>query len=223
MARRGSSETLSEDVYLQLRADVLAGRLLPGEPLKPGELRLRFSVSVAVVREALTRLAEQGLARSQPNRGFAVTPISQADLTALLEARAINDAAALRASIEHGSVAWESHVLAAHHRLARTTEYDPEDSARVTDEWAAAHSEFHFTLLEACGNPILLDICARLWSATELYRRWSLTRDAGRDLPVEHDQLMRSAIDRNVETAVARLQAHMRRTADALRESKAAG
>jgi DNA-binding GntR family transcriptional regulator len=217
MARRGPAKTLTEDVYLQLRADVLAGRLSPGEPLKAAELGTRFAVSIAVVREALTRLAEQGLARSEPNRGFEVTPLSHDDLRALVEARAINDGAALRASLERGDLEWESVVIAAHHRLAHTVEFELDDPARITEEWASAHTVFHASLLQACGNGTLLDICARLWSATELYRRWSLPHDARRDLPGEHAALMTAALARDVPTATELLLAHMRRTTDGLR------
>lgn len=217
MARRGPAKTLTEDVYLQLRADVLAGRLSPGEPLKAAELGARFTVSVAVVREALTRLAEQGLARSEPNRGFIVTPLSHDDLRALVEARAINESAALRASLELGDLDWESGVIAAHHRLARTPEYEVDDPARITEDWAAAHTVFHASLLGACGNATLLDICARLWSATELYRRWSIPHDARRDLPTEHAALMTAALARDVAGATDLLLAHMRRTTDVLR------
>ncbi|MBF6605132.1 MAG: GntR family transcriptional regulator [Chloroflexi bacterium] len=218
MARRGPAKTLTEGVYLQLRADVLAGRLSPGEPLKAAEISTRFAVSVAVVREALTRLTEQGLAQSEPNRGFVVTPLSHDVLQALVGARAINDGAALRSSMERGDLDWEANVLAAHHRLAGTPEYETDDPARITEDWAAAHTMFHASLLQACGNATLLDICARLWSATELYRRWSLPQDARRDVRAEHAALMTAALDRDVPRAVERLLAHMYRTTDALRE-----
>lgn len=217
MARRGPAKTLTEDVYLQLRADVLAGRLSPGEPLKAAELSARFAVSVAVVREVLTRLAGQGLARSEPNRGFAVTPLSHDDLRALVEARAINESAALRTSLELGDLEWESGVIASHHRLSHTVEYEVNDPTRITEEWASAHTVFHANLIQACGNATLLDICARLWSATELYRRWSLPHDARRNVPAEHAALMTAALTRDVRRATELLLAHMQRTADALR------
>lgn len=216
MARRGPNKTLTEGVYLQLRADILAGRLAPGEQLKAADIGTRFSVSVAVVREALTRLSEQGLTRSEPNRGFIVTPLSPSDLRSLVGARAINDGAAIRSSIEQGDLGWEADVLAAHHRLAGTPEYEADDPSRISEDWAAAHTTFHASLLEACGNPTLLDICARLWSASELYRRWSLPQDSRRDVADEHFRLMSAALARDASGAVDLLLAHMYRTTDRL-------
>lgn len=216
MARRGPARTLTEDVYRQLRADVLAGRLSPGEPLKAAELGIRFDVSVAVVREVLTRLAEQGLARSEPNRGFIVTPLSHDDLRSLVEARSINESAALRSSLERGDLEWEGGVLAAHHRLAHTAEYESDDPARISEEWAAAHTIFHASLIGACGNPTLLEICARLWNASELYRRWSLPHDSRRDVPAEHSAIMTAALAREIPRATELLRNHMWRTTDVL-------
>jgi DNA-binding GntR family transcriptional regulator len=52
--------TLSEQVYVALRADLLRGLLQPGSKLKLSDFSARFSVSLSVVREAMARLAEQG-------------------------------------------------------------------------------------------------------------------------------------------------------------------
>jgi len=63
-----SSTTRSAFVHAQLREDVLRGVLPPGQRLRLVELAERFSVSQSVVREALTRLAEQGLAVAVPRQ-----------------------------------------------------------------------------------------------------------------------------------------------------------
>lgn len=74
MAIKGGKQTLSDDVRARLRADILSGRLLPGYRLKFPLLSARYDVSVSVLREALVRLAEQGLVQSEPHQGFVVTP-----------------------------------------------------------------------------------------------------------------------------------------------------
>ena len=81
-----------------------------------------------------------------------------------------NGGAALRLSVEHGSVSWESEVLAAHHRMASEPIYRPDDPHSRNPAWAAAHIAFHAKLIEACGSLVLLDIChrlsdARVWNA----------------------------------------------------------
>jgi len=51
--------------------------------------------------------------------------------------------------------------------------YCPDDPHRRNNNWAVAHVAFHGKLIDACGSPVLLDICRRLSGAAELYRAWS--------------------------------------------------
>lgn len=218
MSRRGEAETLALDVYQQMRADILAGRLAPGERIKPAEIRDRFDVSVGVVREALTRLAEQHLVRSELNKGFQVVSISVGELRQLTDARKVNEGAALRMSIERGDVAWEGEVLAAHHRLVRTPvyAYDDIDPEHTNEGFSAAHDQFHFVLLSSCGNAYLLDVCRRLFDAAELYRRWSTSGGKTRDAKGEHKAIMEAALDRKCDDAVALYEKHIERTAEVI-------
>jgi len=217
VAKRTGGESLAVDVYDQLRAGIFDRRFAPGERLKPAELGERFGVSISVMREALGLLAAQNLVRIERNRGFHVTTLSPDALADLTVAREINEGAALRLSIERGGVGWESEVLAAHHRMASEPIYRPGDPYRRND-WAVAHLAFHGKLIEACGNAVLLDICARLSDAAELYRAWSGAWAGGRepvrrDIAREHRELMEAALAHDAGLAVALFEAHVGRTA----------
>lgn len=218
MARRDGALTLTESVFFELRKDILSGRLAPEAPLMPGELRERFNVSVAVVREALTRLAAQGLAKQSPNYGFSVLKLSASDLENIIEARIINEGAALRLAISKGDVVWESNILALHHQLEQLPEYSADDMEHLNDHWSDLHSRFHNSLIEACGNPVLLEICSRLWNMSELYRSWSVSRDKNRPVAAEHKALMQAAITRDTDLAAALFNEHIKHTVDALTE-----
>ena len=135
--------TRTEQVYAQLRADILSGRVLPGTKLRFAELTERYDCSTSVVREGLTRLAEQGLVQSEPQHGFHVTPLSQDDLDDLTTARCEIEGLVLRMSIEHGDIAWESEVVAAHHALDRTPMESDGDPVVMSEEWTLAHARFH--------------------------------------------------------------------------------
>ena len=221
MARRNGSLTLTESVFSQLRTDILSGQLSPGSPLMPGELRMHFSVSIAVIREALTRLSEQGLAKQSPNYGFTVMNLSAAELKNIIEARKINEGAALQQAISKGDVVWESNIVALHHQLEQTPEYLIDDKGCVNDSRSTIHRQFHRALIEACDNSILLDICARLWNISELYRYWSVPRDNNRPFITEHKTLMQAVLSRDCERAVAIYNAHIQLTVDILLESNA--
>jgi DNA-binding GntR family transcriptional regulator len=216
--RKTPNRTLNESVTAELREEILTGQLLQGERLRLAELSARFSVSLSVVREALTRLTEQGLVRSEAQVGFQVTPISQEDLSDLTAARVHIECLTLQQAIESAGLGWEASVVAAHHVLARTPQMSTTDPARMSDEWAAAHRAFHRAILDGCGSRRLREIAGNLRDAAELYQRWSrtLAKNQVRDVEAEHRELLDAVVSRDADRAVASLAAHIQRTTDDL-------
>ncbi|RBQ15081.1 GntR family transcriptional regulator [Spongiactinospora rosea] len=208
-----AKQMLSERVHARLQEAILRGDYAPGEALKPQELAQRHEVSLAVVREALVRLVGEGIAVRLPNRGFAVPDFSDRRWQEIAEARSTIEPAMLRMAIERGDLDWEARVRAAHHRLARTPVYAPGEGEYYSSAWSEAHRVFHRTLLEGCGNPVLLDTFDRLWTASELARRWSAHRTPGRDGVAEHRRLEETALARDADTAAEVLTRHLTTTA----------
>lgn len=211
-----AKQILSEQMYNSVRADILHGVFGPGDPLKPQALAASMGVSLAVAREALARLVGDGLADRLPNRGFAVPSYSDLRWQQLAEARCVLEPAMLRMAIERGDLDWEARVRAAHHRLAGTPVRAAGEEFYFSDEWGAAHHDFHRTLLDGCGNAVLLETFDRLWTATDLARRWSGHFTPGRDHIAEHRQLEEAALARDPETAAGALTRHLTLTSDAI-------
>ncbi|WP_235855084.1 GntR family transcriptional regulator [Nonomuraea aridisoli] len=216
-------QMLSEQVHARLRAAILHGAHAPGDALKPQELAKEQGVSLAVVREALVRLVGEGLADRLPNRGFAVPAFSDRRWQELTEARLTVEEPMLRMSVQRGDVEWEARVRAAHHRLARTPAFAPEEGEYYSDAWAEAHRAFHRTLLEGCGNSVLLDTFDRMWTASELARRWSGHSTPHRSSADEHRRLEEAALTRDPAAAAAALVRHLSLTAAALSPESATG
>jgi DNA-binding GntR family transcriptional regulator len=220
---RSGVPTRAERVYSALRADIFGGRRRPGERLPFAELTARYEASMGVVREVLTRLTAEGLVESEPQYGFRVVPLSAADLKYLTDARATIETLVLGQAVEHGGVSWESEVLAAHHRLQRTPQMATDDPGRLSDEWTAAHADYHHALLVGCPNPRLLAIAESLRDAAELYRRWSVPpAHAHRDIAGEHRAILDAVLARDADAAAAALAAHIQATTNVLRDEAAA-
>jgi DNA-binding GntR family transcriptional regulator len=213
----GFQATRTGEVYEALRADILNSRIEPGSKLKIANLGSRFGVSLSVVREALTRLGEQGLVVANPQRGFSVIELSIKDLDDLTGTRMQIESMAVRDSVAHGGVAWEGQVVAAHHRLERTQLYiDPD---RVNPEWLDAHREYHQALVAGGSSPRLRAIANALRDNAELYRMWSRTwaHDVDRDLAAEHRSIMIAAINADADAAAEALSEHILRTTAAIK------
>jgi DNA-binding GntR family transcriptional regulator len=212
--------TLGGQVYEQLRAAILSGRLQPGQRLKVADLSAEHGVSLNVVREALNRLTGEQLVTTEPQVGFAVKNLSLDDFGDLVRVRIAIESTALRWSIENGDIAWQSKVVAAHYLLDNTPMTAPDRPQQLTYEWIRAHSSFHATLLSASGSPRMEAVTRSLSDAAELYRRWSLPL-AERNLPGEHADLMKAALAREPDSAVAALTQHISRTHHTLIENQA--
>jgi DNA-binding GntR family transcriptional regulator len=213
-----SKDTLTMGAYDQIRAELMRGSLRPGAPLRMQALSERLGVSVAVVREALTRLSEQGLVVASPQRGFRVMELSVEHLEDLTNVRAQLESLALAQAIEHGSIAWEAEVVAALHTLLATPVTSAADAA-LNGAWPIAHRHFHTALLAASGSPVLESIVAGLRDQSELYRAWSWSLAdpaTPRDIDAEHRAIADAAVARDTHRATTLLAAHLRATAEAV-------
>jgi len=211
-------KTRSAEVYTSVRTAILNGQFLPGSRLGPSVLSQQYGVSLSVVREALTRLAEQGLVVAQPQLGFQVVSISREDLLDLTSVRLDIETLALRRSVDQGDVEWRSGLLAAHYVLEHTPQYDPPDNPSLNEDWARAHAVYHAQLLSACGSLRLLEIANSLRDSADLYRRWSqpIGGDTSRDIAGEHRSILEAVQDGDANLASERLAAHISHTTNVL-------
>lgn len=203
----------TESAYAELRADLLACRLLPGTKLNIVDLTTRHGVSLGAVREALSRLTAEGLVIAEMNRGYRVAPVSEAELLDLTSTRIDIEVACLRMAIHAGGVEWESRIVAEHHRLSRTPERVVGDEHRVSDVWAEAHKDFHAALVSACDSPWRLRLRGLLYDQTERYRRLSVPAlPQERDIAAEHKALMDATLARDEKLAAKLIATHLNAT-----------
>jgi len=205
--------SLTHSAYERLRAELLSGRLQPGERLKITDLCEALSVSLSAVREALSRLTSEGLVIASPHRGFSAAPVSATDLNDLTEARVKIEGLCLKQAIEAGGVEWETRIVAAYHQLSRTPERAPDDPGRLNDAWAAAHAAYHDALVSACPNTWLLRLRDLLYAQSERYRHlseaFSVTE---RNVESEHRNIKEAVLARNADRVCELMATHIRLT-----------
>ena len=199
----------AEQAYSTIRREILACRLKPAERLKIDALSARLGTSPGAVREALSRLSAERLVVGEAWRGFSVAPVSAEDLDDLTRTRLTIETDCLRQSVDAGGIEWETHLVAADHRLARLTADVGRKSVYASDEWADAHAEYHLRLVEACGSAWLLRLRGVLFDHAERYRRLALTPRSGRDLDAEHRAITEAALARDGKRACRLLSDHL--------------
>ena len=204
------ASTVSEQAFLSLRRDVLHGEHPPGSKLKLELLQVQYGFSSSPLREALNRLAQEGLVRADERRGFRVAPISVEDMADITRMRLLIDVSALRDAIAAGDDAWEADLLASFHRLERLESRLPEGPVVLDADWVQRHRDFHRALLAACPSQRQLALSASLFDQAERYRQISgRHRQNLRRKNEEHRRLMQAALKRDADTACMLLSEHM--------------
>ncbi|HLU79741.1 MAG TPA: GntR family transcriptional regulator [Burkholderiaceae bacterium] len=147
----------SHTVYHLLKERLLSREFEPGAHLKEAALAASLGVSRTPLRQALHRLAAEGLLEQSPNQGVRVPRWSIKDVEEIFELRQLLEphAAALAARFRT-----QRHVDALHaaaRDVARHTEDGSKEAVLLRSE---ANTRFHNTVLEAAGNERLAAIVA---------------------------------------------------------------
>jgi DNA-binding GntR family transcriptional regulator len=214
--------TINEIIYLKLKDDILWGSFNAGERLRLEELRERYKVSFSSLREALSRLAGDGLVEIESHKGARVAAINLADFKDLVSVRQIVESNCLKRAIELGDDRWEAEALTAFHmyesfnRAWRSGETGNDvETLRLR---VARHNAFHSALISACDSPRLLNLRSVLSTQAERYLTLAYrTVPADPDMLLrDHEALLRAAIDRKTSLACAYLEEHIGNAAERL-------
>ena len=215
---QASKRTLAGDVYESLRSDILTCRIQPGSKIRINDLCAQLGVNLGAVREALSKLSSEGLVTAEAQKGFRVAPVSRQELADLTSTRVDIENLCLAEAIANGDVVWESQIVASLHHLSRLPERDPEDPARLSEQWVVAHAAFHLALVAACRNAVKMRVRASLYDQSERYRRLSVPArgPAKRDTLAEHRSIADAVLARDVPTATRLMAEHLNRTTEIL-------
>jgi len=201
---------LVEQAFSRLRQDVLSGVFAAGAKLKVDELQSAYGFSSSPLREALSRLTQEGLVRADERRGFRVAAISAQDLGDITRMRLMLDVPALAESIRHGDDQWEATIVAAFHRLEKVESRLGDGPVILYEDWSALHRAFHLALIAACPSERQRAWSASLFDQAERYRRFSARhRKTARRKSDEHRRLMEATLRRDAATACALLEEHI--------------
>ena len=215
-----NARTLANQAQELLRRDILSGTLAPGERLRTKDLQARYGLGLSPLRESLQRLSAEGMVVNDAQRGFAVAPVSVAELRDLTVARTALESTMLPMAMQLGSADWEGDIVAAFHRLSRTPL--PNDPAALVDAslWELRHRSFHHALVAGCGSPWLLRLHGQLVDQSERYRKIRIlhhleSQAQVRDVNAEHQAVMDAVLRRDAAQAVALMTQHLVATSDA--------
>ncbi|NEY90225.1 GntR family transcriptional regulator [Tabrizicola oligotrophica] len=192
--KRGSGARL---VYDTLRDEILSLTLAPGETIDEAALADRLAMSRTPIREALVRLAADGLVSMLPNRSTIVAPIDFLNLPHFFDAMTLMYRVTTRLAATNHTPADLTTILERQAIFARAV------AAGESMAMIAANRDFHLSIAEAGGNPYYSQLFARLLDEGRrillLYYYPSFESRLPHPYIVEHEAIIAAVIARDVE------------------------
>src|SRR5262252_4236491 len=203
-ARR--TENLSGQVYNQIKTLILGNEILPGQKLHHQELSERLGVSRTPVREALTRLVQEGYVSLLPNRGFTCKEIRLQEAEELYDLREALEAFVVEKAIENLTAAGLDQLA---HKMHL---YGEDVRKRFSRERLIYDQDLQLEIARLSGNETLGKTLAQVFERIMLKRRTDGLYDPARGTKAHHEhlRLLQAMKQRDRAKAVAIVRAHVR-------------
>ena len=200
-----TGENLSARVYNQIKHLILCNEIMPGQKLHHQQLSERFDVSRTPVREALTRLVQEGYVSFLPNRGFTCKEIRMQEAEELYELREALEAFAVGKAIENLTDNGLDKLKNKMHCYGRDVEN------RFTRERLVYDQDVHLAIAQMSGNETLQNMLRHVFERIVLKRRTDGIYDSTRGTTAhqEHLRLLAAMERRDAAAAVAIVRNHI--------------
>ena len=201
----GLYATKSDFAYRRVRELILSGALEPGAVLNQAVLAREIGISTTPLREALRRLAQQGLVELDAHRDARVTRLDAEEARDLLEVRLSLDPLAAALAADRRT----EQDLAEMRASLEGLEALPRDP---TVAQLVAHRRFHAAIYRASHNALLGHTLDGLWDTADRYRRHGLEVARSSEegaMKSRHTLLFEAIVAGDSETAAQVMREHV--------------
>ncbi|MCP3015135.1 GntR family transcriptional regulator [Nocardiopsis dassonvillei] len=198
--RRSTAELIAD----QLRSAIMYGSLAPGDQLGESELAGQLGVSRGPLREAMQRLVQEGLLRSERHRGLFVRELTPADVRDVYVARLAVERTACELIMRGNRGEAVARLTPAVERLAAAA------ASRDRNAMSDADQAFHQTLVSCAGNSRLERMAQTLLVETRMCL--TVMQDVypePEELLDEHRRILDAIVDGAEEELLRLIEAHM--------------
>ena len=206
MALTEAKRSLKQTAYEYIKEKILTCEYYPGSFLNEHQLCQELEgISRTPVRDALSRLEQDGLVTILPKKGVMVSEVRAADLNRIYEVRMMLEPYVLR---RYGERIDSAEMQAIYGQLVlainNTVEYEPKVHHEQDDH-------FHSVIMAALPNPMLMDAYRKSLDLSRRFRVFTGNQLKARiaDTHVEHMKIVQACISQNWEEAAQAMQAHL--------------
>ena len=181
-------------VYNAIKENICDGRYEPGQRLNEVELARSLSVSRSPVREALRRLAADGLVVELPNRGVFGREFTPQDIQEIFDVRVLLESYCIQRSVQFMTTEHKQELMRC---LDQITYYHERQDMKKHIE---ADCQLHGLIIRIGGNRLVEDMYQRISAQVQQFRIYSLeSKRRFRESLVEHTTVVHCLLTGNVE------------------------
>jgi DNA-binding GntR family transcriptional regulator len=204
---KDDSTSVTHRIYEKIRMAILTGEIQAGERLVELDLAAKVQSSRTPVREALQKIASEGLIYSIPRAGYIVDEISETDLEEIFEARIAIEQAAARLALKHITPD-EIEMI-----KANIEESEKSIKSGLKDQMVDFDTEFHDILCGASRNKRLIQFSQTLRDHLLRYRMIALRIPRmAKGATAEHKQIFRALQSKDSRKLEETIHYHMERS-----------
>jgi DNA-binding GntR family transcriptional regulator len=192
---------LGDQVYTIIWDQIVGRRLQPGDKISDLRLSEELGVSRTPVREALHRLAQDGIVRSENRRGFFVATFSSQDVREVYDIRAALEVLAVRLALPH---LLDNDLEEAQRTLDSSRQEITSGAEGAEERWLTIDRALHGLLAQKAQNRRLESLLMGLQTQIGVFQVYGIHSSPLRRLSIDHHQLIVSALKERDRAAAER-------------------
>lgn len=210
LAKTAQRRSRAEDVYEALKRDIATFKLVPGDRFTENSVTERLNVSRTPVRQALTRLQQEGYVEVLFRSGWRVLPFDFAKFEQLYDLRMVLETTAAQRLCEDGLRRPNPVNRALIDELMALWLVPLDQRSSDTLQVSQLDEDFHCALVVAAGNPEMARVHREVTERIRIIRRLDFTQQARIDATYdEHGKILAAIRAKRSDQAVMLLRAHI--------------
>lgn len=201
-------ESLKLQAYNVIKEKIITCQYAPNTLLNEELLREELNVSRTPIRDALSRLEQEGLIKILPKKGIMVSGLSISEINMIFEVRMLLEPYALR---NYG------YLLAEEPFIGYFAKYSDQSCRYTIDEFFQMDDDFHYTIVNAIQNHFLLQTYDDIHNQNLRFRVMTGKIQDNR-LPEtikEHLRIVKACLKKDWQLAAQEMHIHLQRSKDA--------
>jgi DNA-binding GntR family transcriptional regulator len=204
-------KSLVDQIYEQLREDIITQKIGWGERLNVSDLQERFEISCTPIREAINRLQKEGLVEYKNNVGASVIEISESDVAEIQQVASVLDYAAIRYAMKAGD----------HKKMAEELAVQIKNYQHAKDEMTRSRCIEQFTevFYKYAGNTRLVAMAQLIKGQQSMLRSTYGKEKKGHSNMDDHIKIYNAVLSVDADAAVKAMEKNYKKGTETLLQS----